>query len=194
MSGSSVKSVSPSRARLMEVFNTELLKNGNDPFSAFIATLDELDQRQQAADARFQRVDERYENLTHWTEQVDDTLDSLPAAFMTASREAQGTLSDAASAGAAKGVQTGLVGLEQAVEALRGAEWALEDTRVSVRRKARWTVPLTVFMVVALLWFFNNAIIPVLPPTLEWPCSVSGLEYGRSGQGLDRFSYCIISR
>lgn len=183
-----------SQARLMEIFNTELLKNGNDPFSAFIATMDELDQRQQHTDANLQKVGESYQNLAEWTEQVDETLGELPEAFKAAAQETKEPLREAARAGAANGAQTALSDLEHAVEALKAAEWALEDTRASVRRKAWRTVPLTVFFVVASLWFFNNAIIPILPPTLEWPCKITGLDYGRSGEGLDRFSYCVIAR
>ena len=183
-----------SQARLMEIFNTELLKNGNDPFSAFIATLDELDQRQQWTNTGFSEVGEKFRTLAKWTRQVDKTLEELPGEFEAAALDARGPLEGAASTGAAKGVQTGLGGLERTVEALRATQWALEDTKASVRRGKRLTVPLTVFFVVAGLWFFNNAIIPVLPPTLEWPCKITGLDYGRSGEGLDRFSYCVIAR
>lgn len=185
---------SPSRARLMEIFNTELLRNGNDPLSAFIATMDELDRRQQHTDDNLEKVADSYQNLGEWAEQVDETLNELPEAFKEAAYENREPLKSAASAGAAEGVQEGLKGLEHAVEGLRMAEWVLEDTRAAVRRKTRRTVPLTVFFVVASLWFFNNAIIPILPPTLEWPCKITGLDYGRSGEGLDRFSYCVIGR
>lgn len=183
---------------LRDVFRESLEASGGSSPEAFIATLDELDRRMVAIAEEIEHNGEAFEALVKWYTDVSRILKDLPGASRKAVTDGLGqalpklgiVLGDKATEGA----RIGSAASRDALEVL----WEVTDEyrarRQRLIRKAIWGLPVAFLGAVVAGALFTSLIIPALPSSWQWPCTITGLDFRYSADTDSNITFCVLKR
>lgn len=188
----------PARVPLRDVFRQSLEASGGSSPEAFIATLDELDRRMGTISAEIDRNGETFEALADWYADTDRTLKDLPGSLREGVtgglNQALPVLVSNMETKATDGARTGAAPARDALEAL----WKVSDEyrarRDRLIRQAAWGLPAAFLAAIVAGGLFTSLVIPALPPSWQWPCIVTGLEFRQNINPDSSTTFCVLQR
>lgn len=188
----------PPRVPLRDVFRERLEASGGSSPEAFIATLDELDRRMVAIAEEIEQNGEAFEALVEWYTDVSRILKDLPGVsretVTEGLKEALPKLSREMGEKANEGGRVGSAPSRDALEAL----WEVSDEyraqRERLIRKASWGLPVAFLGAVVAGVLFTSLIIPILPSSWQWPCTITGLDFRYSADTNSNTTFCVLKR
>ena len=183
---------------LRDVFQKSLTASDGNSGLAFIAALDELDRRMSRLPQLISVNTTALAAFSDWVTQSNGTMTELPLALRESLRaglkqdlpEIAQRIETAATKGARSGAETS----QEEIAALRYAKDAYEARYHTLTRLAVVGIP-TIFiaaMITGLM--FTHAVLPALPSSWQWPCTITGLEFRTSNDINSETTYCVIER
>lgn len=179
---------------LRDVFHREIAGNGGDSAAAFIAILDELDARMGVSDDRIERNIEIVDALIGWLKLTQEQLKGLPNQLRRSTAEGMAQLGATTERAAADGARNGARASEQGLEVLRAAVSASEASRRNLARVALVGLPVAFAGALVAAVLFASFVIPTLPRSWQWPCTLIGSEFRTSTDSDNPTTFCVIVR
>ena len=192
------KDVEQPRVPLRDVFRARLEASGGSSPEAFIATLDELDQRMATIAAEIEHNGETFEALVNWYSDVSRILKDLPGssrqAVMEGLNQALPQQVNRIENKATEGARIGSAPSRDALEALWEAADDYRARRQRLARQASLGLPVAFLGAVVAGVLFTSLIIPSLPSSWQWPCAITGLDFRQSADTDSKTTFCVLKR
>lgn len=179
---------------LRDVFHKEITQNGGDSAKAFIATLDELDDRIGVNDDLIRENRDAFGTLVKWVKSTNDRIGNIPTQVDETTGRGTERVRAAAELAANKGAKEGAAPSRDALEALWEAIAAYQARKRQIIRLAVLGLPLAFSAALGAAFLFASFVIPALPQHWQWPCKIIGAEFRANIDQERTTSFCVIVR